>query len=83
MLSAIAASTGGTGTRTTPRALSASVTECASVKPVIVTQDAAPRPGDEQKAHREQKMVVALEDVPDAQSEVVACDTAEALSLRE
>ena len=59
----MAASTGGIGTRTTPRALRARVIEWAMREACDRDQDSAARPGDEQKADQEQKMVVALEDV--------------------
>ncbi len=42
-------------------------------------QHASPRARDQQQAHQEQQMVVAFEDVVDAELQIVACNRTETL----
>ena len=74
MLSAMAASTGGPGTCTTPSVASASVIECATVNAVTVAIRTRKLRHNEDESENEQQMVIAKEDVFDAMREVCACD---------
>ena len=72
MLSAIAASTGGPGTCTTPSVASASVIECATVNAVMVRAEHASAANDQDERQHEEQMIEAEEDVLDPVREIGA-----------
>ena len=79
MLSAIAASTGGIGHAHHAEGAEGEGDRVGDREACDRDQDSAARAGDEHEAHKKQEMVVAFEDVSDAQREVVARHAAEAL----
>ena len=70
MLSAMAASTGGPGTRTTPSVASARVIECATVKAVMVRKSTRRSANDQDERQHEEEMIEAEEDVLDPVREI-------------
>ena len=77
MLSAIIASTGGPGTCTQPNVAATNVMLCATVKAVIVSDDAPAAAHDQQQCEHEQQVIDTAEDVSDTEHEIGPRDFAE------